>query len=550
MASRTIRIDLVAYRRLSRARRTGESFSDVNKRVIPKPFDISKWLNAVRKGGISDQTAELIETHVRTRRRRARCHRYFEIQFVLLVLGISTSLRAQPTSSQPESKDSVSAAVQSLRNMEAKPVTDEERTKAAIHVDTAWKTIMRSGLAGRRALKAEMEKVIANRIDDSFFRLNSASLLWEMGGLTETNLIARILNDSPLHPHYHYAFRVAIGAAKTQDPRAIPILKAVLHDDKGTYFVQVHQMPLHWSENIEFIWGTFGSKGLAALHEVLKQSHDDVELKSAAVLLGQAQYMEALPDLRTLAHSGSGAARNYAIEWLGELGHPTDFEFLKDGLTSTDQGQLEAYIRGCMQFEDLRTVPALIPLLKAQSPSVRSLAIDALACLVTPESIHALHDHADSTQTPTEKSFCSRFVSGVLGDTSWEVFSSLDPKEQAEFLRKRDGREGGFRVQPGDRRITRHELLRALKEWKKKHRVTDKKITAGPMLAVLEPGDLPLLIDVRAAIYSRLSDECLYEVAFLNTIIRRLGRGRYRREVGICERVELPSPVPATQPTP
>ena len=45
--------------------------------------------------------------------------------------------------------------------------------------------------------------------------------------------------------------------------------------------------------------------------------------------------------------------------------------------------------------------------------------------------------------------------------------------------------------------------------------------------------DLPLLIDVRARVCERVSDECLEEVVILNRIMERIGRSRYREEVGL-----------------
>jgi predicted CopG family antitoxin len=51
MASRKISIDSEAYERLVRARREGESFSRVIKRVVPKPVDLEAWfreMDAIR----------------------------------------------------------------------------------------------------------------------------------------------------------------------------------------------------------------------------------------------------------------------------------------------------------------------------------------------------------------------------------------------------------------------------------------------------------------------------------------------------------------------
>jgi predicted CopG family antitoxin len=75
MATKTISIDIEAYRRLAKARQNGESFSEIIKRVVPEPFDLDAWLKRVREAGLSEDTVEAVEQHVATRRQRSRRRR-------------------------------------------------------------------------------------------------------------------------------------------------------------------------------------------------------------------------------------------------------------------------------------------------------------------------------------------------------------------------------------------------------------------------------------------------------------------------------------------
>lgn len=55
------------------------------------------------------------------------------------------------------------------------------------------------------------------------------------------------------------------------------------------------------------------------------------------------------------------------------------------------------------------------------------------------------------------------------------------------------------------------------------------------VLAAATDKDIELLLDVRGRVMQRISDECLSEVSILDDLIQRLGRSRYRKEVGLTE---------------
>lgn len=69
MATKTISIDFEAYRRLRRLRRDNESFSDVLKRVLPKPFDAQAWFKRLSNTELSDKAVRAIRQQIRNRRR-------------------------------------------------------------------------------------------------------------------------------------------------------------------------------------------------------------------------------------------------------------------------------------------------------------------------------------------------------------------------------------------------------------------------------------------------------------------------------------------------
>ena len=68
MATKTISIDIEAYKRLKSARRENESFSQVIKRVVREPVPVAEWLKRIEGRSLSRQAVEAVEQQVKRRR--------------------------------------------------------------------------------------------------------------------------------------------------------------------------------------------------------------------------------------------------------------------------------------------------------------------------------------------------------------------------------------------------------------------------------------------------------------------------------------------------
>jgi hypothetical protein len=445
--------------------------------------------------------------------------------------------------------EGLEVAIKAMRNVRPDTVPEKERAQKAQELTKAWATIVAAGPTGAERLKQELKAIEAAKEKDDFFSLGAATLLWMTGKAKEAEEIGRIWRSADLNVNFNYVYATAFEAAATRDPKVAPMLTALLREKRGKFFVTQHAMNIGWPLTAEFAWGTYGLAGLPALEQVLADSQDPTELQGAMLLLSKAQRQSALPAIRKLAEHKDHDVQIMALKCLGTFGHPDDYELLVGRLHSGDADIVEGAVAALAAFGDLRAGKDLAPLARSENPRLRKAVLSALALdMLCPVSLEALHARASETTDKQEKALCADGADWMLKfvGLDWDAYHGKSAAEKEKlFLDAMKKHVQQEQAAAKAKKFDHEDLLKAAEDWKKHHALAKGDyawVTPGQLAAAASADDLDLIIEVRARLYERLSDECLDEVETLNNLLRNLGRSRYRTETDLTFKAEKPAP--------
>jgi hypothetical protein len=437
--------------------------------------------------------------------------------------------------------DPLDDAISVIRAAAKADTIHEQSQDEAQQFERACQTLIAAGARGADRLETELAATTGSSIHDDVFRAMACAALYDAAGPEKAGEIARSWSLIDRRARLEMTFYVAFKAATSQDPRVAPMLRACISDEKGTVVVPVQGLTLAWPRTAEVLWGSCGPGCADELKLMLRQSADPVEIATAVAALAKSMDEGFLPDFRALARGGNRAARIQAILALGWYGHPDDFEFLRSGLRSKEPDLLFAHIFALIEYGDLRATRDIMRHLSSRDLNVRSEA--AAACLLLPtsrslERVARLSQSAQAEATPGLKERFDAVMEGM--GTDGKAFLAM-PSAERERLIGRAVREAeaAYRLKTGEEPFTRERLMKELEDCAAAGKITGW-VDPRQILSVATPRDIPLLLELRAQIYPRLTDQAFQDVGVVDQIIRRLGRSRYRKEVGVTGATGVP----------
>lgn len=499
---------------------------------------------------------------------RLRFSGLLAIPLLAMAFGVAAQAADNAPPAAPAAPPSVKDALTLLRS--AAPRTPEERE--ALRFDdafrAAWQAVADAGEKALPEVRASLAGLKPVGGEDDFFRVLVGGLLWRVGGVGAAGEAAKVWSEkgldlgvAPVIVH-----TIAYQAARTRDPKVLPLLLASFRETGGNVELPRENLTLAWPETVEYAWAAFGPQGRDELLKLLDTGKDDGQLASAAWLLARDGCVRALPALRRLAANAGpdwDHSRQTAISGLGMLGHPDDYAFLAQGFAAAIKGaeitpDADVFLDALVEYGDMRAAKPLLDylgMLKSQvkyddpgeGAADRLRLREMLIDLVDPAGLQRLRaETADLTgpERAAADALLANFFAAI--GVPANEFDKLDLASQAQKLvEHRQAGEADFVLDAEAAKPTREVFTVAVDAMRRDGRLPFDRVmvnetdalTPAHLLAVGTAADIDLLLDARTVLARKLSGEALADMDQISAMVLRLARSEYRKEIGVCGQV-------------
>lgn len=467
-----------------------------------------------------------------------------QLAHCLLAFTLTSALawsQAQPESTPPSASEIAEAIETHREYFAAQSSTDEVEAQ----LDRAMLVLERGGANTLPAIVTAVDASIREHRTEDAFRVWACGYLWIAD---PTKCFADVLRIWPsiesFESEFALAFEVALGIAQNHPDQAIPVMRPLLINRTGEVLLHEYS-PFGYPRTHVMLWSQLGMEGCDALRKILGDDEDDGVRSTVIRLLGYTTDLAALPSIRAIAHSGSGDSRRHAITALGLYGHPDDFDFLVGLLEEQDVEIVKAAVIALFDYEDMRAVPKLLPLLDAQHAPLLGELFATLGHLATVEVLAKFAPMLRAAPAGLPEAFQSHIMPGfrAIGVT-WKSYVAMKPEQQAETITMaRAALQERFIRGPGERAMTRDEFASTMAQWTKTRSLSSpgtEWVTEKQIVEVCTIDDVPALIELRGACLATGDDTGFTNADRIDQMLRRIVRATYRTEVGVCARVESP----------
>jgi HEAT repeat protein len=427
-------------------------------------------------------------------------------------------------------------AIAALKGVEPGRLSDEQLHAKNAELDRAWRTLEAHRERAIVLVERALRDLRASGRRDDVFAIEASGVLWHMAGVDAAGEIAVALEGVDLGARFQVAFSMLAAAARTRDPRVVPILRyALVTDEKtGTANFAEHFLTVAWPDTLAFMVAPFGPSLCEQMPLPALPPSDERAALSLLYLADTMACASAQPAIRRWAHEAKGRVGEQAALALSHLGAPEDRDWFIS-LAASPDGKTRwrsAYL--LYEHGDPASAPTLRRLLTDADQQVRLEAVAGVFHLIDAEGGRALMDscRAAAPSSPEREK-----IDGMLAEFARETGverasleggarAAWEPAVQA-YWKKRDTL---FALRPGDRKLDRPELLRALAHWGEAGSLSPEEhdwtswIESRHVLSIAEPGDVPRLVSVRSAILRRQNDEIAEELKVVDRMIGVLRR--------------------------
>lgn len=431
-------------------------------------------------------------------------------------------------------------SIEKLKNKDINNLYAPGKNKQKEEVEKAKALILEYKEISLSLLKKQAENILSSDKKDYIFLQEASNLIWQITGESDVDYIFSIWKKIPYEEQSNGVYFTAFEMAKKRNEKYLPLIKYLLGNEKGSYFTKDKGIHIRWPTTIKILWSVYGYESMPELIEILKSPLESIEAKKSSILiLTQAQYLPALPLIRSYATNVNNTLKESAICSLGIFGHPDDFDILVEDFDKVDGSELWARAFALFEFEDLRAVPFLINKLSTKYDEARFEVLSALSHLYSKESITSIIEYCKNPKNKREEKFCFYYSINFEKDTKTKLdsFLKLNDKEKDDIVFGLiEGKNNRYKISANNKNFSRDDFLKLKLHWEKNEEILPagyENIKIGDLINIMSEEDIPILYSTISKIYDNLKEESFADINTLEQIIKYLSRKRYRSEIAL-----------------